>query len=225
MRKKTFFIFEGKNLAYALAKKLLLLGNEVYYISKDYSNLEVLDGLKAYHSSFELIHQDATESSWVQNLDINKQVGALIVLSEEDSLNFVVCWLLRQFFTKVRILSLVNNTENEFMFEELDVDILTPTSWMEKLIESSINYENITDFFNPYMDKISIFEVQIEEKDSSCNKILKDIALPKDSIIGIIVKYDDSITVPHGDTIIEKDDKLIIFAKKEDVQKIKEILK
>ncbi|HPO27175.1 MAG TPA: hypothetical protein PK315_06845, partial [Petrotogaceae bacterium] len=87
MRKKLFYIFEGQTLAYALAKKLLLVGNEVFYISKDIKNIEVIDGLKAFFPSLELIHHDPTDINWVQSLDMSSNVGAVIVISEDDALN------------------------------------------------------------------------------------------------------------------------------------------
>lgn len=225
MRKKIFYIFEGTTLAYSLAKKLLLLGNEVFYISNKKSNHELLDGLKAYHSSFELVYQDPTDGNWIQSLDLSKETGALIILSEDDALNFVICWLLRQFFQKVRIIGLVNNIENEFMFKELNINTLIPTSWMEKIIEATIKYEDITDFFNPYVEKLSIFEILINDNDKSCNKSLKEIKIPDNAIIGVIIKDNNDVMVPYGNTIIENGDKLIIFALKEVVQKTKDSLK
>jgi trk system potassium uptake protein TrkA len=162
-----------------------LLGNEVYYVSNDEKNIKVLDGLKAYHNSLELIHNDPTDTNWIKNLDMSKKVGAVIVISEDDALNFVITWILRQFYEDVRIMALVNFPENEFMFKSINVSTLSPISWMQKLIEASLNYEDITDFFNPYVDKLSILELTINDGDKSCNKKLKDIKLPTNTIIGV----------------------------------------
>ncbi|MDN5343573.1 NAD-binding protein [Oceanotoga sp. DSM 15011] len=225
MKKKTFYIFEGDTLAYSLAKKLLLLGNEVYYISKKKENIELMDGLKAYYSSLELINNDPTDIDWVENLEMTSRVGALIIISENDSENFVISWLLRQYYEDIRIVSLVNSPENEFMFKTINVNTLTPISWMEKLIEASLNYEDITDFFNPYVEKLSILELLINIKDKSCNKKLKNIKLPENTIIGVQIKSDGEIKVPQGESIIEENDKIIVFSLKEQVQKVKEALK
>jgi len=111
------------------------------------------------------------------------------------------------------------------MFKSINVSTLTPISWMEKLIEASLNYEDITDFFNPYVDKLSILELTINKGDKSCDKKLKDIKLPKNTIIGVQVKSDGSIFVPQGNSEIKDEDKLIIFALKEEVQATKEALK
>jgi trk system potassium uptake protein TrkA len=225
MRKKLFYIFEGQTLAYALAKKLLLVGNEVFYISKDIKNIEVIDGLKAFFPSLELIHHDPTDINWVQSLDMSSNVGAVIVISEDDALNFVITWMIRQLYDDIRVIVLVNHPENEFMFKALRVNTLTPISWMQKLIESFLNYDDITAYFNPYIEKLSILELMITKNDNACNKILKDLNMPGNSIIGVIIKQDGSIVVPKGNTVVHENDKLLVLAAKEQVSTVKDILK
>ncbi len=222
---RIFYIIEGKILAYSLAKKLLLLGNQVYYVSKNNENLEILDGLKVNFPSLELVKQDPTDIKWIENLDLNKKVEALIIISEDDALNFVVSWLLRQYYEDIKIISLINATENETIFKGINVETLVPISWMQKLIESSLIHEDITDFFNPYVEKLSILELTILEDDKAVNKKLKELKIPQNSIIGVLIREDGDIMVPQGETTIYKGDRLIVLALKEQVDEVKETLK
>ncbi len=119
-------------------------------------------------------------------MDLNKKVEALIIISEDDALNFVVSWLLRQYYEDIKIISLINATENETIFKGINVETLVPISWMQKLIESSLIHEDITDFFNPYVEKLSILELTILEDDKAVNKKLKELKIPQNSIIGVI---------------------------------------
>lgn len=125
---------------------MLLLGNRVFYVSDKKSNLEILDGLKINFSSLELIHQDPTDICWIENLDLDRKVEAMIIISEDDALNFVVSWLLKQFFKEIKVIALVNSPEDEIMFQSIEVETIVPIRWMEKLIESSLIYEDVTDF-------------------------------------------------------------------------------
>jgi len=222
---RIFYIIEGKILAYSLAKKLLLLGNQVYYVSKNNENLEILDGLKVNFPALELVKQDPTDIKWIENLDLNKKVEALIIISEDDALNFVVSWLLREYYEDIKIISLVNATENETIFKGINVETLVPISWMQKLIESSLIHEDITDFFNPYVEKLSILELTILEDDKAVNKKLKELNIPQNSIIGVLIREDGDIMVPQGETTIYKGDRLIVLALKEQVDEVKETLK
>ncbi|ABX32607.1 TrkA-C domain protein [Petrotoga mobilis SJ95] len=222
---RIFYIIEGKILAYSLAKKLLLLGNQVYYVSQNKENLEILDGLKVNFPALELVKQDPTDIKWIENLDLNKKVEALIIISEDDALNFVVSWLLREYYEDIKIISLVNATENETIFKGINVETLVPISWMQKIIESSLIHEDITDFFNPYVEKLSILELTILEDDKAVNKKLKELNIPQNSIIGVLIREDGDIMVPQGETIIYKGDRLIVLALKEQADDVIETLK
>ncbi|PNR93858.1 hypothetical protein HWHPT5561_03830 [Petrotoga sp. HWH.PT.55.6.1] len=222
---RIFYIIEGKILAYSLAKKLLLLGNQVYYVSQNKENLEILDGLKVNFPALELVKQDPTDIKWIENLDLNKKVEALIIISEDDALNFVVSWLLREYYEDIKIISLVNATENETIFKGINVETLVPISWMQKIIESSLIHEDITDFFNPYVEKLSILELTMLEDDKAVNKKLKELKIPQNSIIGVLIREDGDIMVPQGETIIYKGDRLIVLALKEQANDVIETLK
>jgi trk system potassium uptake protein TrkA len=201
------------------------LGNQVYYVSKNSENLEILDGLKVNFPSLELVKQDPTDIKWIENLDLNKKVEALIIISEDDALNFVVSWLLREYYEDIKIISLVNATENETIFKGINVETLVPISWMQKIIESSLIHEGITDFFNPYVEKLSILELTILEDDKAVNKKVKELNIPQNSIIGVLIREDGDIMVPQGETTIYKGDRLIVLSLKEQADDVIEALK
>ncbi len=127
-------------------------------------------------------------------------------------MNFVVSWLLREYYEDIKIISLVNATENETIFKGINVETLVPISWMQKLIESSLIHEDITDFFNPYVEKLSILELTILEDDKAVNKKLKELNI-------------GNIMVPQGETTIYKGDRLIVLALKEQANEVIETLK
>lgn len=222
---RTFYIIEGSGLAYSLAKKLLLLGSKVFYVSNKKSNLEILDGLKVNFPSLELIYQDPTDIFWIENLDLDRKVEAMIIISEDDALNFVVSWLLKQTFNEIKIIALVNSPEDEIMFHSIEVETIVPIRWMEKLIESSLIYEDVTEFFNPYVDKLSILEISIESEDKANGKKLKEVNLPKNSIIGVLIRKNGEILIPYGETFILLGDKLIVLALKDKVDEVVDALK
>jgi trk system potassium uptake protein TrkA len=194
-------------------------------VSQNKENLEILDGLKVNFPALELVKQDPTDIKWIENLDLNKKVEALIIISEDDALNFVVSWLLREYYEDIKIISLVNATENETIFKGINVETLVPISWMQKIIESSLIHEDITDFFNPYVEKLSILELTILEDDKAVNKKLKELNIPQNSIIGVLIREDGDIMVPQGETIIYKGDRLIVLALKEQADDVIETLK
>jgi trk system potassium uptake protein TrkA len=132
---------------------------------------------------------------------------------------------LREYYEDIKIISLVNATENETIFKGINVETLVPISWMQKLIESSLIHEDITDFFNPYVEKLSILELTMLEDDKAVNKKLKELKIPQNSIIGVLIREDGNIMVPQGETTIYKGDRLIVLALKEQANEVIETLK
>ena len=194
-------------------------------MSNKKSNLEILDGLKVNFPSLELINQDPTDINWIENLDLDRKVEAMIIISEDDAFNFVVSWLLKQFFEEIKIIALVNSPEDEIVFQSIKVETIVPIKWMEKLIESSLIYEDVTEFFNPYVDKLSVLEITIDPGDKADSKKLKEVKLPQNAIIGVLIRKNGEIMVPNGETSILLGDRLIVLALKDKVDEVVNALK
>ena len=149
----------------------------------------------------------------------------MIIISEDDAFNFVVSWLLKQFFEEIKIIALVNSPEDEIVFQSIKVETIVPIKWMEKLIESSLIYEDVTEFFNPYVDKLSVLEITIDPGDKADSKKLKEVKLPQNAIIGVLIRKNGEIMVPNGETSILLGDRLIVLALKDKVDEVVNALK
>ena len=72
-------------------------------------------------------------------------------------------------------------------------------------------------------EKAEVIEAVALETSDIVEKPLRDLAFPKGAMIAGIIHNDD-IVIPTGDSIIQPDDRVIIFARKEAVSKIEKIL-
>ena len=70
--------------------------------------------------------------------------------------------------------------------------------------------------------KAEVIELVVHANSKIINTPLRDTNLPKNSIIGAIVRKDDVI-IPHGNDTIQAEDKIIIFALSSDIQRIEKI--
>ncbi|WGS64537.1 potassium channel family protein [Marinitoga aeolica] len=221
MKNKIFYIVEGENIAYSIVRNLLYQGHYVYYISSDQKTISRILSLKAYYSNLEGILHDPTEITFLESLDMApNRIGGVISLSSDDALNFVVSWLVKQLYEDIRVISLVNYPENEKLFLKNHIETVSITNWVEKLIEASIEYQTNLSFFNPYADKLAIIEVRIKKQDYAANKKLKDLRMPENSIVSMLIRKDE-IFVPQGNTEILPGDKLVIFSLKDKVPQVK----
>ncbi|AEX85094.1 hypothetical protein XO10_03330 [Marinitoga sp. 1135] len=221
MKNKIFYIIEGNTIAYSIVRNLLYQGHNVYYISSKPQNVNRILSLKAYYANLEGILHDPTEVSFLESLDMApNRVGGVISLSDDDALNFVVSWVIKNLYEDIRVISLVNYPENEKLFLNNHIETVSITNWIEKLIEASIEYQTNLSFFNPYADKLAIIEVRIKKQDYIANKKLKDVHLPENSIVSMLIRNEE-IFVPQGNTEILPGDKLVIFSLKHKVPEVK----
>jgi trk system potassium uptake protein TrkA len=72
-------------------------------------------------------------------------------------------------------------------------------------------------------EQAEVLEVVALETSDIVSKPLKDIAFPKGAILAGIVRK-DHIIIPSGGSVIEPDDRLIIFARREAIGKVEKIL-
>ena len=69
-----------------------------------------------------------------------------------------------------------------------------------------------------------VISVEALETSPIIGQPLKEIKLPKDVSIGAIVKKDNKIYPPRGNTIIDPADKLVIFVPVKSIKKVQDML-
>ena len=72
-------------------------------------------------------------------------------------------------------------------------------------------------------EQAEVMEVEALETSEIVNKPLRQISFPKGSIVAGII-HQDSIIIPTGDSVIEPEDRIIIFAIRQAIPKIEKIL-
>lgn len=66
-------------------------------------------------------------------------------------------------------------------------------------------------------------ELEIDDGSDAIGRSIEDLKLPRSVIIGGVVRGDDAF-VPHGDTVIQAEDRLIVFAMPEAVRSVGKLL-
>ena len=66
-------------------------------------------------------------------------------------------------------------------------------------------------------------EAEVKESSVFAGKTLQEFELPKKTLIGAIIRNDEVI-IPSGDDKILKNDKLIIFTRRESIKQVEKLL-
>ena len=157
-------------------------------------------------------------------LDVSKS-SLFIAVSNDDSQNIAAC-IVAQYLGVRKTICLVNKQEIIPSAEKSGIDViisprLSTARLVKKLIrggEASLNYTTISE------TNMEVIEVITSSESSIINQPLKDISLPPNCLIGAIIKDQNKVVIPSGNTILEPDDQVIIVTMPENAPIISEML-
>ncbi|MFA5286671.1 MAG: TrkA C-terminal domain-containing protein, partial [Candidatus Omnitrophota bacterium] len=108
-----------------------------------------------------------------------------------------------------RTVGRVNNPDNEHTFSELGIDIpVDSTKIIAKIIEEEVSFSDFVNLMSFKRGKLAIVRVDLPEDSPVINKEIKDIILPKDSVLVSILRGEEVI-VPKGDTMLKPGDDVV----------------
>ena len=124
----------------------------------------------------------------------------------------------------IRAITLINKPSYIPLINTLGVNsVISPAQITVSSILSKIRSGSIKSIHSIIEERGEVFEARALESSNIVGKPLKSLKLPKSICIGAIYK-ESKIIIPKGDTIIEVNDIIIVFAEKKLVKKLETIL-
>jgi trk system potassium uptake protein TrkA len=209
----------GGNVGFCLAKKLMANRNTVAVVEK---NKEICERL-AKDNRILVINGDACDPKFLEEAGAKKaDVVAAVTGDDED--NLIICQLSKGLFNVSRTVARVNNSENTHTFSELGIDVpIDETALIATAIEEEASFEDIVKLMTFKRGKLSIVRIDLTHESPVVGKMVKDVALPADSVLVSIVRG-ENVIIPKGDTIFKERDDIIALATIENEQKVLEAL-
>ncbi len=205
--KKKVLLIGGKRKAKALAKSLLKKDYLVVIINESYEDCLML----AEIDKLSVIHGDGTKPYVLEDANIN-DVDIAIALTSKDEDNLVICELCKKRFNVSKTVSLVSDPRKMDFFYQMGVDsVVCATTAITNIIEQQAFVEEIGNIINIGEGRVQVAEVPIPGNASVVGKKLWEIDLPKEVIIGCILRADTTM-VPRGDTRILAGDILVLLS-------------
>ncbi len=151
---------------------------------------------------------DGLDPDTYKSIDIDPDNWIFVDAGSEET-NIRVCNMLRKELRHEKIISVANYLGLERKFKELDIMTVDTTrviaTTVENLIVRPTTYHTLVDSFENFtIEEIRITKPEIEGQQ------LKNISFHKDAIL-IMVKRDNELFVPKGETYLRKGDILIIL--------------
>lgn len=213
MSTKVFLIggfHEARHLACSLIKK----GYKVAAINE---KMDQCEELASVHK-LEVFHGDGSkpyvlDDAGVYNADI------VIAMSPYDDANLVICELCKKKYNVGKTVALIKDPNNTEFFKAMGVDsVVCSITLLSEIIEQHATFSDIKTIMPIGKGKVQVKEIEVPEDAVVCGKRLSELDLPNDSLVGCIIRGDDSV-IPNGDTVINAGDSLIVIVSEEEGNK------
>ena len=151
--------------------------------------------------------------------------NVVVAVTGQDQVNLVVSLLAKQEFGVERVVSRVNNPENEWLFTEAwgtDVAVSTP-HLLAGLAVEAMQIGTLVRLMSFNDDKVRLSEVTLTESSPAVGLEIQELQLPRSSTVVAIVR-DDEVVVPKGDTRLHVRDEVIVLVASEGEDVVRTIL-
>lgn len=145
-------------------------------------------------------------------------------VSGADEINLVVSTLAKMEFGVSRVVARVNNPKNAWLYNTgMGVDVcVNQADLMAHLVVEEMNLKEMFTILKLGRGNHSIIQTKVGPDAKAANKILKDLSIPKNTVLFAITR-NGSVLIPKGDTQILVDDEILAFTDEESKKELKVI--
>ncbi|MDK2983532.1 MAG: trk/ktr system potassium uptake protein [Thermococcaceae archaeon] len=219
-----FIVIMGAGrVGYLVAKMLENEGHDVTIIDIDKERAKelsfLINGL--------VIEGDATDHKTLEEANV-KQADAFAALTGRDDANILACILAKHLNPEIKTVLRISKPKNKEIFEKVedlkkyfDV-VISPEEIAANYIFRSLTTPGFDRVLFP-REGAEIVKFRLDDESEISEKSVKDLNLPKDSLIVAIYDEKGNLTIPSGDTKLPKKGEVVVFAKNSVLNEIKKI--
>ena len=207
---RNLLIVGGGRLSYYLAKDLVSQGLAVKIIE---SNLARCQELSELLPQVLVIHGDGTDVNLLKAENI-AEMDAFVALTGRDEENLLVALLAKQLGSR-RAIAKVSRPNYIHLSGTIGIDgVVTPSLITTAEILRIVRGGRIMSLFLIFGGEAEIMELPVDPSAPAANTRLRDLPMPRESLVTTVVRGDEVI-VPRGDTVIKPQDRVIVICKVE----------
>ena len=149
-----------------------------------------------------------------------------IALTGSDETNLIICEMCKDFFHVEKTVSLLNDPSKTDFFYQMGIDrVVCALNMITNIMEENALMDEMMKMIPLEEGRLHIAETAILHHSALIGKKLWELNLPKEIIIGCILRGDQSL-IPRGDTSIKEGDILLmITSDKQKLNAVKELTK
>jgi trk system potassium uptake protein TrkA len=205
--KKHVLLIGGFHKTKSLAVSLIKKGYHVTAINSDADDCKSLADIE----KLEVLNGDGSKPFVLEDANAyNADIA--IALTERDDDNLVICELCKKKFQVKKTVALISDPTKTEFFYRMGIDsVVCAITAIAGIIEQHALLEEIATLVPVGKGRIRIAQISISQTAPAADKQLWELKLPKDVIIGCVLRGDKSM-VPRGDTRILAGDVLVLIS-------------
>jgi trk system potassium uptake protein TrkA len=202
----------GGSVGTAIALDLLDRHHEITVIENTPSQAEKL---KSLLPGATVMAADACEYATLASADL-RSADVVIAATGDDEDNLVVSWLSKQEFAVPRVISRINNSRNEWLFNDswgVDVSVSTPTL-ITSLVDEAVEVGSIITLMDLAHGRMRLCEVTLAENSPAVadGKTLDEMGLP-DSVRVVAIVRGEQPVIPSPTLRFSAGDHVVLMTR------------
>ncbi|MDX8381479.1 MAG: Trk system potassium transporter TrkA [Ghiorsea sp.] len=213
--KRNVMLVGGGNVGFAVAQALEKLGVSLKMIEH---NKGRASWLSDHLTSTVVLHGDALDRELLEEESISR-IDDFLALTNDDETNILSSLIARKYKVP-HVVTLVNRAIYSDLVREIGLDVIvSPRFTTAASILRHVRKGRILGM-SPLGDgSLEVIEAEALETAAILDAPLQDLKLPKDTVIGAIVRQEDVI-IPNGETRILPNDHVVLVSRAETIREI-----
>jgi trk system potassium uptake protein TrkA len=209
----------GGNTGFMLAESLEERGISVKIIEKRQDRCEAL---ASKLNKAIILHGDGTSQNLLREENI-QDIDCFVAVTDDEEANILAALLAKQLGAK-KAISLINKIDYTHLIPTVGIDsVMNPRHVTISKILHFIRKGKVISATPLRDEKAEAVEFIALETSDITNRPLKNIKMPKGTIIGAILR-DDKVIIPWGDSVILPGDRVILVTMRSTIPKVEKIL-
>ena len=198
-------VIGGGRLGYYLLKELLKEGHEVLVLEKDARVCKTItDELGSV-----CFRGDGCEAATLAEVGTGR-ADMFIAVTGDDEDNLVACQVATHKHNVPRTIARLRNPKNAALFKKLGVDVtVSTTDIILEAIEREVPTHSVSELMTLEEKGLVLVDVKIPGNSSTVGKLVKDLVLPRESKLALIIPTEGAAQVPAANTVLKAGDQII----------------
>jgi len=208
----------GGKVGFHLAQELLTGNNEILIVERDPTRAAQI----AEELGDNVLNGDSCEASTLDAAGVSR-ADLVAAVTGDDEDNLVICEIARRRGVP-RTIARINNPKNELLFKKRGIETtISATQAILAQIEQELPTHDVIPLLQLHSG-LELLEIKLPTTSPMAGRSIREVLLPPESLISLIVDPGGMPRLPGGDTTLNPGDALVVVTRKETLPMLREVL-